>query len=178
MLQFNELRITADGKHLIIDAQVQDAEYYDDVYLYAIIVDTQKTYSDAGPSSKPLFTFSYEDRKHVREVIDIDTISNNLFFVYLIASGEPAENTPCGMKNAMVLGVVYDKQPFYKMSMSFLNSLEGCNPPSELINFILRLKAIELALKTGNYTKAIELWTKFFSKRKQVYMNHSCGCHE
>ena len=40
MMQFNELRITPDKKHLIIDVQVQEMRYYENVYLDTIIIDT------------------------------------------------------------------------------------------------------------------------------------------
>ena len=35
--------------------------------------------------------------KHYRDYIDIDTIADNLFFVYAISVGEPLETTPCGL---------------------------------------------------------------------------------
>lgn len=55
MVQFNELRITPDSKKLIIDASVKDLQYYNGVYIDAIIIDTQDTYVANGPSTKPIF---------------------------------------------------------------------------------------------------------------------------
>lgn len=57
MIQFNELRVSPDGKKLIIDASVKDLQYYDDVYIDAVIVDTQDTYVANGPSAKPVFYY-------------------------------------------------------------------------------------------------------------------------
>lgn len=57
MIEFNELRVTPDGKKLIIDASVKDLQYYNDVYIDAIIIDTQDTYAANGPSTTPIFYY-------------------------------------------------------------------------------------------------------------------------
>lgn len=176
MLRFNELRITPDQKHLIVDVEVQPLEYYDDVYVGAVVIDTQKTFSETGPSSKALFTFEYDEQKHIREVIDIDTIANNLFFVYAIASGTPSENTPCGMTESSILGVAYDKYPMYIQGMKLLREMGGCEPSSNLIDYILQRKAFDISLLTGNYSEAIKYWNAFYNT-KEVTVKSKCGCH-
>lgn len=57
MIQFNELRVSPDGKKLIIDASVKDLQYYNDVYIDAIIIDTQDTYVANGSSTNPIFSY-------------------------------------------------------------------------------------------------------------------------
>ena len=57
MVEFKELRITPDGKKLIIDASVKDLQYYTDVYIDAVIIDTQDTYVANGPSVNPIFAY-------------------------------------------------------------------------------------------------------------------------
>lgn len=176
MIQYNELRITPDQKHLIIDVEVQSLEYYSDVYVGAIVIDTQKTFSETGPSSKALFTFEYENQKHVREIIDIDTIADNLFFVYAIASGTPAEDTPCGMAESSIMGVVYDKYPIYSQGMKLLGEIGGCEPSSNLIDYILQRKAFDISLLTGNYSEAIKYWN-IFHDTKTATVKSRCGCY-
>lgn len=51
MINFNELKIAQDGSLLTIDVSVKDLEYYKDVYIESIYVDTQDTYINGGPSS-------------------------------------------------------------------------------------------------------------------------------
>jgi hypothetical protein len=51
MIDFNELRITPDGKYLIIDVSINNASYYDNVFIKHIVIDTQDTYLHTGPSS-------------------------------------------------------------------------------------------------------------------------------
>lgn len=176
MLQFNELRITTDKKHLIIDVQVQDLPYYTNVYLNTIIVDTQKTYSALGPSSSPLFTIDCGTSKRHREVIDIDGVSDNMFFVYAISTGDPEPGTPCGMDDQYIMGVTYDKYPLYMQGMSLLEEMGGCNPPDNLIDYILQQKAFNISLDTGNFSKAIDYWNNFFNIKEKSVVN-KCGCH-
>lgn len=176
MLQLNELRVAPDGKHLIIDVQVQDLPYYDDVYIDTVIIDTQKTFSVTGPSNNPLFTLDCNSTKHYRNFIDIDGVADNMFFVYVISSGNPSEDTPCGMSESSILGVTYNKYPLYQKSIKMLNSIGGCEPSNEFIDYILQQKAFELSLKTGNYKKAIEYWETFFDDTEKV-VNTGCGCY-
>lgn len=176
MIQINELRVTQDKKHLIIDVQVIELDYYENVYLDTIIIDTQKTYSALGPSNKPLMTIDCGHSKHFRQYIDIDSIANNLFFVYVISTGDPSDDTPCGMDESMLLGVTYDKYPMYLQGMKLINQLNGCEPASDFIDYILSTKAFDLSLLTGNYIKAIEYWNEFFDIKERNIIS-KCGCH-
>ena len=176
MLQFNELRISPDNKYLIVDVQVQELPYYDNINIDTIIIDTQKTYSATGPSNKPLFIIDGESVKHYRNFIDIDGVADNMFFVYVLTNGTPADNTPCGMSSSSILGVTYNKYPIYQQNIKMLNSIGGCEPSSDMIDYILQQKAFDLSLKTGNYTKAIEYWNIFFDNTEKV-VNTNCGCY-
>lgn len=176
MMVFNELRISPDKKHLIIDVQVETLSYYNEVFLDTIIIDTQKTYSATGPSSKPLMVIDCGQVKHYRDYIDIDTIADNMFFVYVLSSGEPSPDTPCGISESPILGVTYDKYPMYLQGMSLLREMNGCEPSSNLIDYILQQKAFDLSLLTGNYDRAIEYWNMFFDA-KEKSINNNCGCH-
>ncbi len=179
MLQFNQLRITPDGKKLIVDISVRDMEYYQGVYVNSVIIDTQKTYDVTGPSSNPLFTFDYsgQEKKHITEYIDVDSIADNLFFVYAFATGDAEPDTPCGMKKTSIMGVVYDKSALYKNGMKFISSVKDCNFPREFIDYILRYKAFDLALDSCNYTQAIEYWNNYISKSRINRTSKRCRCH-
>lgn len=205
MISFNELRITPDSKYLVIDVQVQNLNYYKDVYLDSIHIDTQQTFIETGPSNKPIYSYvvpdneqfiyiqncgcrviteqeedilvdEFSDTKHIRQFIDIDSIGNNLFFVWVVTKGNPTEDTPCGMKDAVTLGVVYNKLPIYNISMKYINSIEGCNIPREFMDFIFRKKAFETCLEVGNYNQAIKYWNKFFTDIKESQVSN-CDCY-
>lgn len=213
MLEFRELRITPDSKHLIIDVAVKDYSYYDNVFIDSIIIDTQDTYVQNGPSSKPVyqynieddkvqnlyslpercscdsvlldadksycFTYGYEEGKHLRLILSTKDIPlNNMLFVYAIAKGTPAPDTPCGMDNSVVMSTVVNLYPIYQESIKYLRELNcDCNIPREFINIILRYKAIELCIRTGNYIQAIKYWKKFLLGMNSV-TSYNCRCNE
>lgn len=207
MISFNELRVTPDGRYLVIDVQVQNLNYYKDIYLDSIHIDTQQTFIETGPSSNPIYSYVVPDKidnqiytqednqevyteygenvlvdgeslkiKHIRQFIDIDSIGNNLFFVWVVTKGNSTEDTPCGMKDAITLGVAYNKLPVYNAAMKYINSIEGCNIPREFMDFIFRKKAFETCLEVGNYNQAIKYWNKFFTYIKESQVSN-CNCY-
>lgn len=177
MLQFNELRITNDGKYLIIDVQVQNLDYYKNVYIDSICFDTQESYNATGPSSKAIKVFEAQDNiKNIKISYDIDLLKNNMFFVYAIAKGTPSEDTPCGMKDTITLGITYYKYPLFVTAMKLLKELKGCEVPRHIMDFFLKIEAFNLCIETGNHTKAIEYWNKFYSNTNTQIIN-TCGCY-
>lgn len=201
MIKFNELRITPNNETLIIDVSIEDAEYFNNVVLDSIIIDTQDTYIQNGPSTKAVFTYIVAENEHdavysipeegscsqvqeeqsgdycytidnfskksVRLILTKDDlgmgIANNIFFVYAIASGEPAPDTPCDMKESKRLGVAINAHPIYKQSIAYLKEVEECcDIPKHLTDYIFKIKALDLAIRTGNYLEAIKYWNKFF----------------
>ena len=68
MIKFNELRVTDDGKYLVVDVQIAEDDYYENVYIDQIIIDSDKKFSDFGPVGEILnLDLSTED------VIDEET---------------------------------------------------------------------------------------------------------
>ena len=186
MIEFKELRVTPDGKTLIIDAAVKDLSYYDNVYIKSVTVDTQDTYSESGSSTNPLFHYevasvSEENKKRIRLELNssvLGDITGNMFFVYITVKGTPAADTPCGLDNVTTLGVTADLYPFYKSSINHMKELENeCEPSKNFIDSLLRFKAFELSIRTGHYTQAIKYWNKFFKEVKSNTVNTICRCH-
>lgn len=102
---------------------------------------------------------------------------NDMLFVYVIATGVPASNTPCGLDNNKIIGTVVNLKNIYTKAISYLREIEcidNCQIPKNLINFILEFKALELSIKTGNYLQAIKYWKKFFTK---VKVTSKCSCY-
>jgi len=192
MIHFNELKITSDGQHLIIDVSVLSEVYYKDIFIDSIIIDNQDTYVGSGPSSNPVYSYSVPDivsqiteesrgQKHVRLVlspIDVEGGLNGLFFVYVRTKGTPSADTPCGMDNITTMGTVTNIYPFYQQAMNYIGEVaSNCSIPQNFIDYILKLKALELAVKTGNYPDAIKYYNKFFKgKDKIVVKKGGCSC--
>lgn len=216
MLKFNELRITPNGSHLIVDASVDNMDYYKDIIIDSIIIDTQDTYTQNGPSSKPVYVFNtnkdnmrnvyttpeecncnpvqedediqycyVEDEytnKNVRLLLSAEDIgvslSDNMLFVYVIATGIPASDTPCGLDEGQIMGTVINLYPIYQSSMCYMSELNSdCEMPKGLIDNIIRIKAIELCVKTGNYTEAIKHWRKFNVRNNNKVTYNKCRCY-
>lgn len=214
MLHFNELRLTPDNKCLIIEAAIDNLEYYEDVVLDSIVIDTQDTFIMNGPSNNPLYIHSIDNEEYIYSLPEyqncnpiqeeeskqhcfVDTMEgkrivrlelslkdlkvnpcDTMFFIYAIATGTPKPNTPCGYDTNKIMGTVVNIQSLYLNLMSYLKELgKTCEIPKGFIDAILRLKALDLSIKTGNYIEAIKYWKKFF-KGNIVNNNISnCNCH-
>ena len=196
MIQFNTLKITQDGKNLIINASVKNLSYYTNVLIGSIIIDNQDTYSASGPSSNPIYKHSFAGKDLVtnediaglknisitvsaKELLDNNgDLNDDILYVYLIAVGTPSADTPCGMDNVNTLGVALNLRPIYNNGINYIKQVEStCEIPKDFIDFILRYKALDLALKTENYIQANKYWNKFFKNNNVVSLNtNSYGC--
>lgn len=190
MVQFNELRITSDGQHLIIDVSVLKDSYYENVYIDSIIIDNQDTYVGSGPSSNPVYQYSvpdvmskltkeYVSSKYVRlDLTPTDLPLNGLLFIYVRTKGTPAADTPCGLDNMTTLGTVTNMYPFYQQAINYIGELaNNCSMPQNFADYILKMKGLELAMRTGNYTDAIKFYNKFFNgKDNTVIRKGGCSC--
>lgn len=219
MIVINECRIDDEGKRLIIEASIDTLTYYKDVYINAIIIDTDETYSESGPSSNPIYSKEfdpieetvevYDDssedvvstnacggilsiesgktevnilRKHIRMVLtasdlSLSSLKDNIFFVYIEAAGTPDVSTPCTMDNQYTIGIAIDYRSIYNSGLKYLKELsKECSLPKGFIDYILRFKALQLALRTGHYLEAINYWKKFFNAKVTESINTGCGC--
>lgn len=183
MLQWNELRITPDNKYLIIDLSVKDNPYFNNVNITGITIDTQDTYISTGPSDNPIYTHELDEpSKSIKlELTSKDlgtTLCGNIFFVYVTTSGEPTEETPCELINKPLMNTVINLYPIYQNLMYFIKEIDCmCSIPKGFIDMVLRLKALELCIKTGNYVQAIKYWKNFFIRENKIPI-YNCGCNE
>ena len=51
-------------------------------------------------------------------------LDNNIFFVYVIATGTPDPCTPCGMDNTFVMGIAVNLRPIYNRAMKYIKELD------------------------------------------------------
>lgn len=181
MIEFTELRITPDSKYLVIGVKVKDESYYENVYLDSIAVDTQDTYSGNGHAPQPVFYHEFTtDEKAFTIELNAVTMGianlNQLFFVQVKTKGAPSEDTPCGKDISCIMGTVANMYPMYQQGMNFIKELaQTCTVPQGFTDFILRNKAIELAVRTGNYTEAAKYY-RMFAGGNKYHSNIEGGC--
>ena len=184
MVKFEDLRITDENK-LVIYAHIDERDYFDNVYIDEVIIDSADTFTKTGPSDKPIYRKTYS-----RPVKIVDTtitpaeiagtgadFSFGPFFVYIHTVGAPAPNTPCGMDNELTIGVAINLFPIYKEGMRYLKEVyNSCEVPSAFADFILRYKALIMAIRFKDYCQVVKLWKLLFAKRK-LHIKGGCGCH-
>lgn len=184
MIKFTDLRVNKG--HLIITAEVREInDYYDNIYISKIKIDSQDTFSSSGPSSSLIYeseTFAPTTKKVTLDLTPemftqaVD-MNRTMFFVYAEASGSPAPDTPCGFDETPSVGVTFSLCPIYNETMQYVKGVENaCILPKELINMILQFKAIQYSINSGHFTQAIKYYNKFY-KTLSVSTTNSCGCY-
>ena len=197
MIRFNELKI--EDNYIIIDVQIEEEKYFKDMYIDSIVIDTQDTFIANGPSSKAIYTKTFNTNtdvnkeeiiytqgidKYNRVRIYIDgknlnvDIHKTMFFVYVIAGGTPTADTPCRWDENKALHTLVDTQVLYNNMIQYVKELnKDCSTPDNFINAILQFNAIDLALKTNQYPLAIDLWKRFYSDIESNVVLPNCGCN-
>ena len=197
MIRFNELKI--ENNYIIIDVQIEEEKYFKDMYIDSIVIDTQDTFIANGPSSKAIYTKTFNTDtdvnkeeivytqgtdKYNRVRIYIDgknlnvDIHKTMFFVYVIAGGTPTADTPCRWDENKALHTLVDTQVLYNNMIQYVKELnKDCSTPDNFINAILQFNAIDLALKTNQYPLAINLWKRFYSDIESNVVLPNCGCN-
>lgn len=184
MVEFSELRITPDNR-MIIDAFVSNSSFYTNVYIDAVYIDTGDTFiNDSGPSSSPIYTYNVPTNQNLKNLrLELESLDlpvsmvTNIFFIYIVTRGTAAADTPCGADNVVTMGTVINLQRFYT---GFINQLQDvsceCEVPTSFIDQFLKFKALDLAIRTCHYPKAISYWNKFFRTKPSTIRNR-CRCN-
>lgn len=197
MIRFNELKI--EDNYIIIDVQIEEEKYFKDMYIDSIVIDTQDTFIANGPSSKAIYTKTFNTDTDIKKEEIIYTqgtdkynrvriyinsknlnvdIHKTMFFVYVIAGGTPSADTPCRWDENKALHTLVDTQVLYNNMIQYVKELnKDCSTPDNFINAILQFNAIDLALKTNQYPLAIDLWKRFYSDIESNVVLPNCGCN-
>lgn len=184
MVEFRELKITKDSKHLYIDFAVKDGSWYDNVFIGGVMIDKAEYYTTGSPSSHAINIQLDENTNTKRHIFDLspqdigETSFNDLYVVYAYTKGLPSLDVPCGKDINMISAAVYNTYPMYQMLMTDVKQMSGnCCIPKQFIDSYLRLRAMETAIETGHYREALWYYNKFtFKGRNKVPKKGGCGC--
>lgn len=207
MVQFIECRIDPERKKLIIEAAVDNLDYFNSITIDSCLIDTEETYVESGPSSQaiPVYLPEYEKPeekkcscgcsdnepsevaeglRHFRVELNAadlggENMDDHIFFVYVVCAGEPASTTPCNMTNSTEMAVALNMKPIYNRAMVYVRELaDSCERPKNFIDMYLQFQALKLSFKTGHFTEAIKLWEKWFKRKDNtIQPTSNCGCH-
>lgn len=187
MVQFNELKISPDGSKLIINASILDLPYYNNVYIDKVIIDTQDTFIEGGPSTNSVYKYeipSDENLKNLKLEIDkldiLANLSTNILYVYIVSRGVVSPDVPCGQDNMITLGVVLFPFDLYCTMLTTLKSeLNNCAAPKKFVDLFLKYKALQFALLIGDNSTAKEYYKYFIDKKdKLLTISKKCNCYE
>ena len=183
MIIFNKIKISQDDRYIIIDAEMDNSDYYKDMYIDSVIIDNQDTYTANGPSSNPIYTYQTQGERSIhleltKVDLNISTLEKNMFFIYVIAEGTPAPDTPCGLDVSIVSKVLGNTYPIYRDIMKYIKELgDTCRTPYTLIDKLLQLKMLDICVQVGNNIEAIRIWKTYFMSIIDNNINTNCNCN-
>lgn len=178
------------GKSFVLDEAVCPFEIiipnglnkgiYNLEYSFTILLDEGEALKVIENSDYNLDIKRHYTLKNIRLELDskdlLGTKLDNLFFVYIQASGVPSSDTPCGMDNEYTIGVTLDTCPIYNNILKHIKQLNcECSTPKDLIDSFLQFKALQIAVETEHYQEAINYFNKFFLGKQDNNLN--CGCN-
>lgn len=181
MIKILSIELNRETDVLIVKAGIEDNPLFHNVYVDKIIIDDHETYSPAGPSSDPIYSYTV-DRNSKEITVEISNIEvtggfyGKLLFIYAVSKGAPMADTPCGQDETIAMRVAADYCSFYNKIMPHIKELSNtCKIPRDFIDNYLKFKAIQVAVNTRNFQEACNFWTQFYSCQTPVYK--SCGCN-
>lgn len=183
MIDLLRLAIEDNGTTFSLECQVSDEAYFKDVYLDKILIDTQDTYNDSGPSSSAytLKTFTGKEKSFSIEkdtTIPLD-LKHNILFVWICTKGTPSADTPCGKGKTNTIGVAVYIKEFYESLICVLKDITNkseCHIPKEFITKYLQFKGFIYALEAEHYTQACEWYKNFFLDTNTTTLKSTCSC--
>lgn len=203
MIIFDQLRLSDDGKAMYINAHVNEATEFSNVYIKSVTIMTAEKVSETRPyqpSEDSIYYSEYESgtTKQVDLVLSASDFTKSwetdpskmtfkesemrttLFFVYIQAEGAPDPSVPCTIDREYTVGVLFYDLLLYQRVMYFTKSLQDdCKIPVGFTDFILLWNAFKAAVKTEHYLEAIKYYNMLFSLRgqKDQLINKGCSCH-
>ena len=202
MILIDQLRISDDGKYMYINAHVNGADYFTNIFIDKITIMTADKVSETHPeipTEDYIYTETFDgNQKSINLVLTAldftrvwetdpsaiafkqSDMSKTLFFVYIKCKGVPSNDTPCGLDNMTTVGVTFDEKVLYQKAMSYTKDmLSDCNVPLGFTDFILLWNAFKAAVNTRHFISAIKFFNLLFNTIGSYtgITNRGCGCH-
>ena len=200
---FDQLRISDDGTKMYINAHVNNADYFKDVYIDSITIMTSDKVSESSPevpTSDYVYTQKIEgSEKELNLMLTASDfirtwkedpsammfkqgdMCSTLFFVYIKCKGVPASDTPCTLDEEITLGVTFWENMLYRKVMAYTKELaDKCSVPTEFKDFILKWNAFKASVETEHYISAIKFFNMMFEDMTSATSSRAvrgCRCY-
>lgn len=144
-------------------------EYYENMHIDSIIIDTEDTVTENGPSDNPPYVLELGGSPTaINRTINVSELvadGPKMLFVYIKCAGAPTPNTPCGLDPEYVMQPVIDYQAVYDKAIKLARCvgkcgcLDGnCSIDVSFANFALQYFRMEQGLKNGNWSDAYDAY--------------------
>lgn len=173
---FNELNISRDSRTLSVDATVTNGQN-ENFIITRIAVDTCATFNEmlGHPSDNVIVSQTYSALNARLIKTDNYLFQNKILFVWVECTDSTAEIVAYRLAAVVNWYKVYETAMCYVKSLTCCCKQGECKPPVKFVDFILKVKGIDYALQTGNYTQAIQIWKSLYTK-KASSPSANCGC--
>lgn len=202
---FDQLRISDDGRKLYVNAHVNTADYFKNIYIDKIYVYTADKISETNPNTPAIddsggakdYIYAQQFDGNQKEIALVLTandcvrswetdvkkmnfsssdMSKNLLFVYIICKGTLGECTPCRLDEMTTLGVTFDEKLLWQRAMGYAKALaDDCEVPTGFVDFILLWNAFKASVETEHYVPAVKYWKMLFNEQES-YKSSIGGC--
>lgn len=191
MIIFDRLEISDSGKVLYMDVHVNKADYFDNIYIDKVVIQTSDQVSETDPLTPGSnFIYTQQVKGNVKELhlalnaacdfeLAYNTLSDKLLFVYVICKGVVEECTPCRLDELTTLGVTFDTALLYQAIMQYTRELNvDCVIPKGMLDLIMLWNGFKAAIETEHYIPAIDFWKRLFKNKNSILRTFKgCGCH-
>lgn len=191
MVIFDQLRISDDGRSMFIDAHVSQATGFENVYMESITIRTADKVTETNlwntddvenPAYRQVFDEGLKELHLILSVNDFlitsNTLSDNLFFVFIKDNGNADPCVPCPLTESVTLGVTFDEALLYQKMLQFTKQLaDTCNISDDFVDMILLWNGFKAAVETEHYIDAKDFYYKLFRNGSIRISTSGCGCH-
>lgn len=164
------------NKNLILDIERPELDYQKEVFINGITI--------KDSAGETVYQQTIENTAHYIAVLPetaiLTDIHNQLIFIEISLTGTFGPKTPCGEDVMTQTFCTFDELSIFRYIIHKGKlGIDTCDYDYDLLNYMLRLKALEYAIISKDFKCALEIYNKFFGKRKKsCYSNlKPCGCH-
>lgn len=169
MIKYNTLKI--EGNNLIIDFEVEDKSYYENVSIQGVRIDTPLTYG----TNTPYYIYDGDDVTRYKNEVFIPEVKKELLIITPQVYAALPPDTPCGA-DIIDMASIYDRNVLLDKGLGYLKELgDTCEISRGFVDFILRKHALDMAIATCNYSMAIKYWKMLIMVKGTTIKG--CGCH-